>query len=173
MAEFLIIRGHTIDEKFASIDKILSKFEKRLGTKVIGVMPPVVLLGSVAQAGRDGSIWLANCPVEGQLVGVSILVGAAEKQDCYVVLSITKDLASLKQTIPLTVARNEAVTLLYDVSPGTLIAFTTDPLLLMKSIHIGIVIEVKMKDMSTAEWPIGPSLATSALEEAADASKSP
>ena len=173
MADRSIIRGQTIDEKFASIDQILCKFQKRLATRVIGVMPPVVLLGNVAQASRDGSIWMANCPVQGQLVTATILVGAAEKEECEVTLYITKDLMATKQTIPLKVARNEIVKLRVEVVPGTLIALTSDPAYLMQDVYIGIAIEVSMNAMSTKDFPIDPFLAAVTLEEVANASKSP
>ena len=70
-----IIRGDTIEEKFASIEQTLKQFQRRLSTKVIGLLPPVPLLHSQAAPDNAGVFFAAISPVSGICVRVCLRIG--------------------------------------------------------------------------------------------------
>lgn len=63
----VLIRGKTEAEKFASIEKVLQNFRRRLGTKVIGMMPPVVITHEQRPVTKDGLLFRAIMPLYGRL----------------------------------------------------------------------------------------------------------
>jgi len=75
-----IIRGTTIEDKLSSIEHILQSFQRRLSTKVVGLLPPIALLGDRHVLGFDGVVFSAVCPVYGKLVRVCLRVGAFSAQ---------------------------------------------------------------------------------------------
>jgi hypothetical protein len=65
--EHKLIRGKTIEEQIASIDKILKSFQNKLGKKVVGIIPPVVLSFEKRALDDDGRILASIIPFDGML----------------------------------------------------------------------------------------------------------
>jgi hypothetical protein len=60
-----LIRGKTTEQKLDSIDKILQSFQRRLGNKVVGIIPPVPILHSTRTVPEDGLVFAAIIPLNG------------------------------------------------------------------------------------------------------------
>ena len=68
------VKGRDTASQIDSIDKVLQQFQRRLGTKVIGVLPPIPLLFSCAKPMADGTIFAAICPVGGMLRNACVYI---------------------------------------------------------------------------------------------------
>lgn len=70
-----LIRGNTADEKFASVEKILHSFRRKLGTKIVGVIPPAPMFSYVEQPTKDGVIMSCVFPTSGKITKGAMAVG--------------------------------------------------------------------------------------------------
>jgi len=68
------VNGKTPEEKFKSIDQTLWSFSRKLGKKVVGIIPPVPIFGYVHEPDADGTIMQQVIPAGGSLARICISV---------------------------------------------------------------------------------------------------
>lgn len=74
------IRGKTEEERWNSLDRTLKSFEGRLGKKVMGIIPPVVICNSAKAPSEDGTILKSLMPLNGTLITVCFAIGKYENK---------------------------------------------------------------------------------------------
>ena len=85
-----IVQGNTVEEKLASIESVLRHFSTRLGTKVVGLIPPVVILHGQRVPDDDGRIFAGIMPLNGSVSTVCFSIASFTNRAATVELSITR-----------------------------------------------------------------------------------
>ena len=76
-----IIRGDSVDEKFASADKALSQLERRIAARsIVAPLTPIIVMGYCNQA-DDGVIARGMFPISGFITKVSLFIEKLEDEE--------------------------------------------------------------------------------------------
>jgi hypothetical protein len=76
-----IIRGNSVDEKFASADKALLQLERRIAARsIVAPLTPIVVMGYCNQA-DDGVIFKGMFPMSGFITKVSLFIEKLEDEN--------------------------------------------------------------------------------------------
>lgn len=73
------VKGRTADEKFKSINSTLKHFSRRLGTKIVGLVPTTPIIRYVVP-GDDGVLLNMICPADGKITQGCVYIESEEKQ---------------------------------------------------------------------------------------------
>jgi len=85
-----LIKGKTVEEKLDSIEHILTSFRSRLGNKIVGLMPPVVILHNKRVIDGDGRIFAGIMPLNGIVTTVCFSIANYTGKGAIVELSIVR-----------------------------------------------------------------------------------
>lgn len=76
-----IIRGETVDEKFASADKALSQLERRIEARsIVAPLTPIVVMG-YCKEDDEGVIFKGVFPISGFITKVSFFIERLENEE--------------------------------------------------------------------------------------------
>lgn len=143
-----LIQGETIDEKFASLEVILSRFQRRLGNKVVGVMPPMPILHHQDLPRKDGTLFSGICPVDGTVKKICFKIGyyTYDTKDCEISLTIEGE--NLQTTLKRSIKKTIEV-LVFDqpVFSGNVLNIQVLPADAVRDVLIGVLILPTMQQM--------------------------
>lgn len=78
-----IIRGNSVDEKFASADKALSQLERRINARsIVAPLTPIIVMGYCDQA-DDGVVAKGMFPISGYITKVSLFIEKLEDDNFF------------------------------------------------------------------------------------------
>ena len=69
------IQGNTAEEKFASLERILTVMRRQLGNKIVGLIPPVPVIDECPMATADGILCTKIIPFNGTTKSVALHFG--------------------------------------------------------------------------------------------------
>lgn len=70
-----LIRGNNLDEKMASVEKILHSYKRKLGTKIVGIIPPAPMFAYVQQPSETGMVMSCVFPTSGKITKGAMAIG--------------------------------------------------------------------------------------------------
>ena len=150
------LRGKTPDERLNHAEVILSRMRRRLHTKIIGVIPPMMISGFVQTPGPEGALYKSLILVKGKLIRVGLSI------DSYATKNTVKFKAEIKNKLGKSVVKFETRRLAHleqvevAVEPGDLLSLYVmdertdeqkekDPNII-SGIWIGCLLRVTMDD---------------------------
>lgn len=133
-----IIRGDTIEEKLRSIGATLRSFQRRLSTKVIGLIPPVPFVHRQAMPDTDGTVFECIVPLHGRVIRLCMYAKRVEKGTTIRVYYVSK---SVERIITLENVEQTRVQPIDElISAGDIIRVVCDPPDGLAGILIGVLI---------------------------------
>jgi len=161
----LVIRGNTVDEKLAHIERILNGFKRRLGNKVVGLIPPVPFLAQVNTPNADGVLYRALVPFNGTLTGGMLYNDFRTNDDVLLRVSLLTGGISNSVSIPVT-SKLVQFGLSWDMLSGNVIEISVMPVDGMRDVLIGLVVQPEMRAYQKSQQLLS---AIQNLEESEDA----
>jgi hypothetical protein len=134
-----IIHGETIEDKFTSLELVLCSFQRRLSTKVIGLLPPVVIMHRQLMPDAGGTFFKGVLPLHGNIVRLCLNVGLASKlgSPCH----IHHYNGNVETIANKPIAKHtEIYTLDMSVQPGDVIELSTDVSAELHDIMFGLLL---------------------------------
>ncbi|SRR5712691_10472483 len=160
-----LIQGKTLEEKFISLEKILQSFQRRLGTKVMGIIPPVPIFYSQKFPSESGIIFSALIPLSGDIPKAFIRVGNFLAKDPTLTVTVATDVASSSAKVIL----KDAVTtydLSWKISAGSIIEASIFPVNAVEDIFVAMLINPFLADTQIKSFLLEEFLAMEATQDA-------
>ena len=93
------IKGDNIEDCLDSIDLILQSWAPRLGTHIIGIMPPVPILAHQHHADKDGLIFAGVLPFTGKISTAFLVIGKYNTKPVSVIITMQSEVTRSGATI--------------------------------------------------------------------------
>lgn len=77
-----LVYGSTNEEKITSIESVLNSFRRRLSTKVLGMLPPAVVMHHQALPAEDGMLFGGIVPLHSTLMRLCINASGQKAAAC-------------------------------------------------------------------------------------------
>lgn len=84
------VKGVDVKQQMDSIESTLQSFNRRLGKKVVSLMPPIPLLHSCLVPDTHGNIFAGVIPLEGTITAVCFNIGHYKNKSATIEASITR-----------------------------------------------------------------------------------
>lgn len=152
--EKIYVKGESDKEKFESIERTLQSFSRRLGKKVIGVIPPVPLFAHIESVGEDGIILQVLSPFNGKLVraclGIRDYEGRNTVKFSFSALGVGKGQYSNFST-----RKNLLIEELdLPIDAGDMITLKTESPERVKGVFVGASFDIDMRDLGKKSFLI-------------------
>ena len=148
------VKGDTDKAKFNSINKTFQSFSRRLGKRIIGVIPPVPIFENIQDIGEDGIIIQRMFPLNGMITRVVMSIERYEGKKTveFELSAVGAGSAQMKKfntRKPLIIEH-----LNLPVDAGDLVTLRVTEPERIKGIHIGAAFDVAHKDMKKDSYLI-------------------
>ncbi len=139
-----LIKGETLEEHIDSIDLILQSWAPRLGTNVIGVIPPIPILHRQLLPEVDGTILKMLLPFSGSVVAAYISIGKYNVKPATIDIWTTGTIGFGGTSIVCDKALHIYFPESWQVTAGSLLRATVDPPTAIEDINIGVLVHVEI-----------------------------
>ena len=119
------IRGHTTNEKFASVEATLKSLFRRVAKKATVYIPPVPFFINMEVMPASSTIGKLIVPFNGTLKDVFIRVGELSSRAYIIRLEIVTDAATTKMTFEIN-KKSQRLEVGMDIDAGTLLILTLE-----------------------------------------------
>ena len=139
------IKGTTFEEYIDSIDLILQSWAPRLGSYVVGVIPPVPILHWQALPEPDGTILKMLLPFSGKITAAYISIGKYNVRPATLDVWSTGSIGFGGQKFVCDKPLHTYFTNSWQIVAGCLLEATVDPPNAIEDINIGILIHADIE----------------------------
>ena len=87
------IKGECVEDCFDSIDLILQSWGPRLGSYIVGIIPPIPILHHQREADSEGCIFAGILPFNGKISKAFLAIGKYKVKPLVLTLSIASEIA--------------------------------------------------------------------------------
>ena len=140
-----LISGETLEQNIDSIDLILQSWAPRIGTHIVGAIPPVPILHYQRLPEEDGTILKMVFPFSGKIVAAYISIGKYNVRPANIDVWSTGDTGYEGTRIVCDQPLHKYFTDQWRVTAGSILEVTTTPPNAIEDINIGILASIDME----------------------------
>lgn len=147
------VKGRSVDEKFNSIDIVLKHFSRRLGHKVVGLVPAAPVFDFVYTPDTYGVILRRIFPAKGVITKACVYIAHYEGRGSTVIeIEIVRDGKSIIEEFEVRSGRSLLLDLNLIVEPGDLFLLSAREWEKVKGIWIGFLYEIDIGGLGRKEF---------------------
>uniref|UniRef100_A0A6M3JBH0 Uncharacterized protein n=1 Tax=viral metagenome TaxID=1070528 RepID=A0A6M3JBH0_9ZZZZ len=154
MKENKFVRGDTDKKRFESIERVLTRFNRRLNTTIIGVIPPIPISAFIEVPPADGVLLRYIFPTTGRITKGCLAIEEYTTKTGVKFFAGIDGTGGGRHTIIETRSPLHIETLGMPIVPGDRLTFRTDTPELIRRVWIGLLYEMTLSDMGKETYMI-------------------